>query len=528
MLLERGGADDPVEFHDLGVGEARVGLRHCHQLVAIPEPQRVIAMEPRAAAVAGLGVEQHGVDFQRLDLPLPPVAPGAAHAIRAGSTLEHQPLHATPPRLRAEGCQFGPRAARDERREEEVGRLHRQAGEPVGERHRYERLEPPPPLGKRQFAEIHAPFLEQVVGHEHAGDVGEHLVRHPLAAGPLRERREGQQRGVAHGEQFTVEHGAGRKRSAGRGNLGKGLVDEFLAAAPDGRGLAAADELRPHAIPLPLRLPVAHGAEILGDMLHGRAVERGGEKERVGPAAVGLGRLAGEQPHVGRAVRRCGAHQPVGHLGRIDPGHLGQGAGHEGAGHAHAAAAREELVPDDPLPGSEPSPDVGHDLPLVVVGRGPEVVDRALHHFGEAEVGARRRIRRRIRQEQRKRLGEVAHVGVALLDQPGREPRRLGRPAAELAGRDAPELAGSREHRQRAGGVVGRCGGEVVAEGGHLVVGARRRIEPPVKIGETLHEVSVVTRSSARRRRAGRRWRRHRCRARRHLPQPRRRVRLRQ
>src|SRR5690606_5379090 len=45
-----------------------------------------------APAMAGLGVEQHRVDSQRIDLPLPPVTAYPPAAIGAGTALEHQPL----------------------------------------------------------------------------------------------------------------------------------------------------------------------------------------------------------------------------------------------------------------------------------------------------------------------------------------------------------------------------------------------------------------------------------------------------
>ncbi|MFN5755600.1 MAG: hypothetical protein ACK48M_02235, partial [Planctomycetia bacterium] len=63
----------------------------------------------------------------------------------------------------------------------------------------------------------------------------------------------------------------------GRGDLGKGIVDEFLAAGPHGHVVAAADDLRAGAAPFPLRLPVGYGAEFMWLVL-----ERCGEKEWIG------------------------------------------------------------------------------------------------------------------------------------------------------------------------------------------------------------------------------------------------------
>ena len=95
MPIERGRPHDPVEFHDLRVGEAGVGLGHRHEPAIVPDTKRVVAVQAGAATMPGLCIEEHGIDLERLDLPLPPVAADAAHAVGAAPSLEHEPFHTT-------------------------------------------------------------------------------------------------------------------------------------------------------------------------------------------------------------------------------------------------------------------------------------------------------------------------------------------------------------------------------------------------------------------------------------------------
>ena len=454
----------------------------------MPEAERVVAVEARPPAVPRLGIEDHGVDLERLDLPLPPVAAGAAHGIGARAAFEHQPLHAPGSRFGPRGGELLPGGSGDERREKKPIRVGPgQAGDHVGEGRGDQGLEPRSPLHDRPRPEILTPLFEQVVGHEHAGDLGEDFLGDRLATRPLREHREGQQPAAGHREQLAVEHGARRQRGPGCGDLREGVVHQFLAPAPDGEFSAAADELGPHAVPLPLGLPVGHGAEILGHVVEGGAVEGRREEEGIGSAAVGQRRLGGQQPREGRPVGGRLAGEPVRHLGLLDAGDLGQGPGHERPRHAHTEAAGEQLVPHDPLPRCELPPHGQHHLPLAVVAGAAEVVDRRLHRLGEAEARAGGGLGRRFGEHERQRLGEVADVGVAFLDEPCGKARRLGRPLAELGGRHAPQLPRPREHGERRGRVVGRSGREVVAKRRHLFGDARGGVEPPVELGERLH-----------------------------------------
>ena len=125
----------------------------------------------------------------------------------------------------------------------------------------HDRLEPRASFRQGQATYVDAVDFEQVVGDEHAGHLLEQLLGHASAAAPLRDCGKSEERAVAHGQQFAVEHRAGGDHSGGRDDLRKGLVGEFLAAAPE-RGIdAAAHELRPHPVPLPFHDPVGDGSQ---------------------------------------------------------------------------------------------------------------------------------------------------------------------------------------------------------------------------------------------------------------------------
>ena len=252
------------------------------------------------------------------------------------------------------------------------------------------------------------------------------------------------------------------------------------------------DDLRPHAVPLPLSLPRSRIAEVFGHLLDGGAVEGRGEEERIRPPAVGRGRFWHEQLREGGGVGRKVAHQAMGHFGLIDACDLGERPGHERSRHAHAQTAGEQFVPDDPLAGGEPPPHLHHHPPRASLVGAAEIVDRGSHDLGQPRIGRCVGTGFWSGQHEGERFGEVAHVRVAFLDEPCRVARHVGRPLPELARGHAPQLPSAREHGER-GGRVGRgrrC--EVVAKGRNLLGGARRGVEPPVEVGEGLHDSSPV------------------------------------
>ena len=178
-LLERGLPDDAVDDLELLVGEARVGLGERHQLQrsgaggsrrgdrldaaaasaastgrAVPDREGVVGVDARAPAVAGLRVDQHAVDAERIDLPFPPGAAGevvllpAAGAVARLAVLEHEALDAARARFAA---QLGERAP--------VGARSRSArGESSPQRRRTRaaerRLEQRAPLVLRPIAQV--------------------------------------------------------------------------------------------------------------------------------------------------------------------------------------------------------------------------------------------------------------------------------------------------------------------------------------------------------------------------------------
>src|SRR5690606_37160376 len=67
-----------VYLRDLLIGEAAISFRKRYQCVAVPNGKTVISIESAAFAAALLGIDEHGVDRQWIDLPLPPVPAPAA------------------------------------------------------------------------------------------------------------------------------------------------------------------------------------------------------------------------------------------------------------------------------------------------------------------------------------------------------------------------------------------------------------------------------------------------------------------
>ncbi|MNN38145.1 hypothetical protein D3C81_1521280 [compost metagenome] len=111
-----GFADDRVNLAHLFVAQPRIGLGEWDQCSSgraggrVPDGEGVVAVEAGAAAMATLGVDQHGIDAEGVDLPLPPGAHvfGAPHAIQGLALLEHQAFDAQAAGLLALFGQLGP------------------------------------------------------------------------------------------------------------------------------------------------------------------------------------------------------------------------------------------------------------------------------------------------------------------------------------------------------------------------------------------------------------------------------------
>jgi hypothetical protein len=67
-------ADEGVDPADLLVGQPRIRLGDGDEPVAVPDAEGVVGVEAGPLAAAALGGDQDGVDGERVDLPLPPVA----------------------------------------------------------------------------------------------------------------------------------------------------------------------------------------------------------------------------------------------------------------------------------------------------------------------------------------------------------------------------------------------------------------------------------------------------------------------
>ena len=138
-----------------------------------------------------------------------------------------------------------------------------------------------------------------------------------------------------------------------------------------------------------------------------------GQEEGVGPGRVVVvlrGQEAGEALLRGLPL----SGQPVGHAGGLLSGHPGQGTGHELPAGTHPEAPGHELEEDEALVRGHAGQRLHDRLPVLLV-----VPDRQ----GEDDLGhdpVQRGVVGRVPvgQDQRHRLGQVAHLVVALLHQP--------------------------------------------------------------------------------------------------------------
>ncbi len=81
------GPDKAVDSADFVIGQTRIRFGKRYQLVRIPDGKGIVGIEPGPSPMAALGVQQDGIDHQRVDLPFPPVTPPAAHPVRGGQSL---------------------------------------------------------------------------------------------------------------------------------------------------------------------------------------------------------------------------------------------------------------------------------------------------------------------------------------------------------------------------------------------------------------------------------------------------------
>ena len=232
-LLDRVAADPGIELADLGIGEPGIRLRDRHQRAVAPHGERVIGVQRCAPSVSRLRVHHHGVDAERLHLPLPPSALPPPDAVRRVAPLEHQPLGQLLARARVRLARVIPARRDDDRRQEQ--RATRPARSPTSARELFA------PRRERLAAHIAPLDLEQIVGDEHHGHVRENLRAELLAADAALQLREGKGRAIRPRHDLAVDHGAIGQEFRRRGDLRKAIRHQLVAARPEIR-LSRRDE----------------------------------------------------------------------------------------------------------------------------------------------------------------------------------------------------------------------------------------------------------------------------------------------
>ena len=266
---------------------------------------------------------------------------------------------------------------------------------------------------RRSAADVHAVILEDVVGHEDDGHRARELRDLLLPADALLQRRERQRPLVAKGEDLAVEHRAVGQARRRRGDLGKAVRDQLLAARPQVHDAAALDELRADAVPLPFDQPLRGSPRRLD-----RILERRREEERVRPRRSSSVRSCEGAPTYHSAY---GVQSPISRAAIVGGGRP-----------AACASARTTSVCETPTRSSPVSSlsrmkrcrrsSVAPPARDALLLRRRRRVARSgqdpiLDPARERQVFRRRR-RRQLIEHERRGLGAVADDRVALLEQP--------------------------------------------------------------------------------------------------------------
>src|SRR5262249_15603330 len=92
-------ADETINLQQFFIGEAKIRFADRHKLIAVlaagPDAERVVRIERRALAVAALRIHEHGIDDERIALPLPPQSFRPARRVKRIAPLEHDPFDRT-------------------------------------------------------------------------------------------------------------------------------------------------------------------------------------------------------------------------------------------------------------------------------------------------------------------------------------------------------------------------------------------------------------------------------------------------
>ena len=268
-------ADEAVEFAQLLVGKAEIGLADRHQVGARPQAEGEVRIEPRPLPVAALRVHHHRVHDARVALPLEPRAARAAADVSGVAPLDHHPLDHRVGRVGAQRGKVVPRPERQQIRD-----VDPVAAEIRGLKHRAA-------VHQRARAQVLAVPDQKVIDPQARRVAFQQRAADRLAIQALLQFVEACDLAVAADQQFAVHRAFPRH-----------LVDEVGERARHilaGAGIkpphpALADRLHADAVPFPFghvlgRVQRAQFLKVGGRGQHHRA-ERG-ERGAVGARAAG-------------------------------------------------------------------------------------------------------------------------------------------------------------------------------------------------------------------------------------------------
>ena len=458
--------------------------------------------------MAALGIDEHRIHREGIDLPLPPGAHvlGATDAIERILGLEHHAFDAQGAGGLALAGEILPVAPVQQRRGSQ------QRAGATG----HHPLQLGAALALRLAAQVVALPFQQVVGEQDDRHVFEDLLTQGLAADALLQQGEGlhaegdgrgriaavlllahlfaAEQGVGRGvflpdHDLAVDHGAIGQRFREGMQFGKTIGDQVFAPRPDPQPTVALDQLGADAIPLPFHLPVLGRPQLRLELLH-RQLQGVGEKEGIGLAAA-LGVLVrtfrGDQAGIalgGGTVGEIGiAHQALGDALGIQIRQGGQGPGHQQLGDTDTEFAGDQLDADHQTLPIQLAPQWRQALGQLLRRQAAQGQQVLLQPEGQAlgigGIGGG--------NQQGHGLRQVTHRLVALFEQPLGQAGEGHGQFAQLPGRHQPTGAAAGEEVHRPGGIRGRGAAEVVHQGRELGIAGGGGVETPVEFGEGLH-----------------------------------------
>ncbi len=243
-----------IEFLELLVGKARIGLAHGQQLgaagpvgigLAVPAAKCIVGIEAGPFATPALGIHQHAVDQQRVTFPLVPQACLAPWDIGTVAPLEHQAFD------RVVACALA-----------DLGEVCKSVGldhcgqiEMRVRQARHQLFERRAPLSPWKRAQVRAAERQDIVEPCEGGIFGQHFCADVFATESLLQGIEAGRTARfttlmrAPDQQFAIEHGwkveCGNQFGKGRGNI-------VARARIEPRFPSGMDQLHANAVPFPL------------------------------------------------------------------------------------------------------------------------------------------------------------------------------------------------------------------------------------------------------------------------------------